>query len=274
MNLLKLTIPMVLVVSMLAGGCDRVQRLEAQNRALSERLELTQSERDQARAELVNLGSGMTTKDSAIAARDMTIDELRADNERKAQALINLKELYKKELDKKPSELVDPRAPLPAKVNAALTAFADKNPNMVEFNKDIGMLKFKSDFTFGLGSATPNATAVAAMAKLVEVLNTEDAVDFSVYVAGHTDDVPVVRTKPMHPNNWYLSVHRAVGVTKVLEAAGLDSSRICAMGFGEWHPIEPNKPGKKGSAKNRRVELWIVPSGAFIQTGVAPMPAE
>ncbi len=265
MNLLKLTIPMVMVVSMLAGGCDRVQQLEAQNRRLSERLELAQGERDQALMDLTRLGADGKAKDGTLAGKDLQIQELQSDNQRKMDALTKLKDMYDALVNAPKAPLPVPSRVLPGKVDAALTAFASKNPGMVEYNSEIGMVKFKSDFTFGLGSATPNVAAVTAMGKLVEVLNTEEAAGFSVYVAGHTDDVPVVRTRAMHPNNWYLSVHRAVGVTKALEAAGLDSSRICAMGFGEWHPVEPNKPGKKGSAKNRRVELWIVPKGAFIQ---------
>jgi flagellar motor protein MotB len=38
------------------------------------------------------------------------------------------------------------------------------------------------------------------------------------------------------------------------------------MGFGEYHPVAPNKPGKKGNQANRRVEIWIVPPGSFLTT--------
>jgi chemotaxis protein MotB len=50
----------------------------------------------------------------------------------------------------------------------------------------------------------------------------------------------------------------------LVDKAGLDPERIGAMGFGEYHPVEPNKPNKKGNPKNRRVEIWIIPPDRFL----------
>jgi len=72
------------------------------------------------------------------------------------------------------------------------------------------------------------------------------------------------QTKRTHPDNWYLSVHRAVAVQKELARAGLAPARIGTMGFSEYHPVEPNAPGNKGNGANRRVEIWIVPPGRFL----------
>ncbi|MBT3279479.1 MAG: OmpA family protein [Phycisphaerales bacterium] len=280
MKMMKLTIPMLIATAMLTGGCtDRIKELEAENRALSARLETVSGERGIAYSERDRLRMENQAKERELAGIQQTIANFEADSSRKAIALEKLYGEYNKVLEelrkeREGGQLEPPGKPLSPKLNKALEDFATKNPDMVEFNSEIGMLKFKSDFTFGLGSATPKATAVAAITKLVEVLQTPDADKFGVYVAGHTDDVPIRRTIKMHPNNWYLSVHRAVGVANALETAGLDSSRICAMGFGEWHPVAPNKPGKKGNALNRRVEIWIVPRGAFLQTGVQEVASE
>jgi len=68
-------------------------------------------------------------------------------------------------------------------------------------------------------------------------------------------------------NRRYLSVHRAVAIKKVMEKAGLAAARIGVMGFGEYHPIAPNKSsgGKnRGNQANRRVEIWIVPPNRFL----------
>jgi chemotaxis protein MotB len=132
------------------------------------------------------------------------------------------------------------------------------------------MIKIKSDLTFKLGSTTPRAEAVAALSKLVTIINDPVVANHHVYIAGHTDNVPVSRpeTKRRHPDNWYLSVHRAVAVKKVMQKAGLAPARIAAMGFGEYHPVAPNKTssaGKKlGNQLNRRVEIWIVPPDRFL----------
>ena len=59
-------------------------------------------------------------------------------------------------------------------------------------------------------------------------------------------------------------MHRAIAVQGVLSKAGLTPARIGAMGFGEYHPVAPNAPGKKGNRLNRRVEIWIVPPDRFL----------
>jgi flagellar motor protein MotB len=39
------------------------------------------------------------------------------------------------------------------------------------------------------------------------------------------------------------------------------ASRLSARGFGEYRPVVPNKPNKKGNAQNRRVEIYLVAKG-------------
>jgi chemotaxis protein MotB len=43
---------------------------------------------------------------------------------------------------------------------------------------------------------------------------------------------------------------------------GIESTRLSVRGFGEFRPIAPNAPDKKGNAANRRVEMFIVYKGA------------
>ncbi|MBI5724041.1 MAG: OmpA family protein [Planctomycetes bacterium] len=156
--------------------------------------------------------------------------------------------------------------PLPPEIDAKLQALAAANGDVMEYDPKYGMVKFKSDLTFAPGSTDVQKSAADVLGKFVEIMNSKEAGGFNVYIAGHTDDMPVSRpeTKQHHPNNWYLSVHRAITVRYVLNKAGLDDSRMCVMGFGEYHPIVPNKPNKKGEEKNRRVEIWIVPPGRFL----------
>jgi flagellar motor protein MotB len=46
-----------------------------------------------------------------------------------------------------------------------------------------------------------------------------------------------------------------------MESNNVESKRLSARGFGEYRPITDNKPGKKGNAQNRRVEIYIVAEG-------------
>ncbi|MCD4823413.1 MAG: OmpA family protein [Phycisphaerae bacterium] len=255
----KITLGVIVFGAMLAaGGCNDKQ-LIAKNRSLSNRLEEIQGEKTQLQAEKDGLASELARQKDAAQTDKTRIEELQNANDVKTKALVKLKKMY--------DELYNmPRGPgmLPKKLNRALKAFAQANPGIAEYDDKYGMVKLKSDLTFGLGSAVVNVDATKALAKLVKILNTNDAKGFAVYVAGHTDNVPIRRVRRKHPTNWYLSVHRAVGVQKALVRAGLAPTRIAVMGFGEYHPILPNNPGKKGNKANRRVEIWIVPAGSFL----------
>jgi chemotaxis protein MotB len=253
-----LIVPAALLL--LSSGCtDEVKRLRAANATLSERNEILEGENEQLKIERDRLSQGGAGGKKLIEEQARKIADLEAANQELKKGLTDLKAMYDSALNR-------PRAPLPAKLNTALQEFAAANPNIAEYDMNNGMVKFKSDLTFPPGEATPNAEASAMLAKLVEILNAPEAKDFAIYVAGHTDDLPIGRpgTRAKHPTNWYLSAHRAVGVEKELTQAGLDPSRVCVMGFGEYHPVEPNQAGHKGNPANRRVEIWIVPAGSFL----------
>jgi chemotaxis protein MotB len=168
--------------------------------------------------------------------------------------------MYKKLLAEQGPGTVGPIRLLPQPLHEALQGFAAEHPEMVEYLPSRGMVKFKSDLTFKPGSDFVTDEAQANLRQFVEILQNPAAREFHVYVAGHTDNMPIQKpeTKRVHPNNWYLSVHRAVAVQDVLADAGLDEERMAAMGFGKWHPLVPNKPNQGGHPKNRRVEIFLV----------------
>ncbi len=242
-------------------GCDRIKQLEAENRTLSARLEkqeqdLNQAEieRDQLREELAESKKALDDKNAMLASLDQGKEELIA-RLRDQEALIEKLKNRKFEVGK-----------LPTGLDMALKEFAAANPDIVTFDSQNGMVKLKSDLTFDPGSTTVNPKASEALNKLGRILDSPQAKSFCIYIAGHTDDMPIAKegTRRRHPDNWYLSVHRAVGVEKAMVKAGIAPSRMCVMGFGEYHPIAPNKAGHRGNVLNRRVELWIVPQGTFL----------
>jgi len=256
----------------LTGGCvslDKYNELRALNTRANEELQKTKSALQQTQAERDTLAGQLSDRDALLKAKQSEIDLLDSNYTKLQGDFAKLDALYKKLLADE--QLPLPIGPiLPQPVDRALRAFAKDNPELVEYLPRFGMVKFKSDFTFDKGSDDVSAGAADALGKLVDILNAQAAAEFHVYVAGHTDDIPIKRasTRRRHPTNWYLSVHRAVEVQKVLVKAGLEPARICAMGFGEYHPVAPNKPNKKGNPKNRRVEIWIVPPGRFLTQAV------
>ncbi|MCE5327683.1 MAG: OmpA family protein [Planctomycetaceae bacterium] len=155
---------------------------------------------------------------------------------------------------------------LPSEVDLALKQFAKENPDLLEYFPKYGMIKFKSDLTFKPGSDNIQETAQTALGRLVTIVNSTPAAKFNIYIAGHTDNMPIAKpeTKRRHPDNWYLSVHRSVAVQQGLVKAGLDPARIGVMGFSQYHPVVANAANDGGNQGNRRVEIWVVPPKMYL----------
>ena len=151
---------------------------------------------------------------------------------------------------------------LPAELSSMLEDWA-KGSDLVSFDAARGIVKFKSDLLFEKGSDEVAPTAMEAVKALCRILNTDQAKEFDIIIAGHTDDVPILKpeTKAKHPSNWYLSAHRAISVLDVMTGNGIVSERASIRGFGEYRPIVPNELDKKGNPQNRRVEIYIIPKG-------------
>ncbi len=252
-----------------ASGCvSKVEydKARALCRRANEELRKSQETLQAAQDEKAAMSARLANSDRTLAAKQKEIALLEEKGSNLQESLDKLKALYDKARQTDVPPPIGSIVVLPAPVDKALRGFAKMNPELVEYLPQYGMVKFKSDFTFDKGSDDVSDEAIKALGKLVEILNGEAASIFHVYVAGHTDDIPIRKpaTLRRHPTNWYLSVHRAVEVQKELVKANLAPGRIGAMGFGEYHPIEPNKPGKKGNVKNRRVEIWIVPPDRFL----------
>jgi chemotaxis protein MotB len=158
--------------------------------------------------------------------------------------------------------LLSSGAALPVELGTMLEDFA-KEHDMVTYDSSRGIVKFKSDLLFEKGSDKVASTAVEAVKLLCEIMNSEEAEQFDVIIAGHTDDIPIQRpaTREKHPTNWHLSAHRAISVLNVMTTNNIASERMSIRGFGEYRPFAENKPDKKGNPQNRRVEIYIVPKG-------------
>ena len=153
---------------------------------------------------------------------------------------------------------------LPIELSNALADWAGQaDGELVSYDEKTGIVRFKSDLLFDKGQDTVQAEAQRQLTYLAEILNSSAANAFDVLIVGHTDDVPILKpaTLVKHPTNWHLSAHRAIAVEKILAESGLAQTRLAVMGMGQFRPIEPNKPGRKGNPRNRRVEIYIVPAG-------------
>jgi chemotaxis protein MotB len=153
-------------------------------------------------------------------------------------------------------------AALPVELSTMLEDFAEKH-DMVTFDSSRGVIRFKSDLLFEKGSDKVDSSAIPAVKSLCGILNSEEAKELDVIIAGHTDDIPIMKpeTRVKHPTNWHLSAHRAIAVLNVMASNKIESKRMSVRGFGEHRPFVENKPNKGGNPQNRRVEIYIVAKG-------------
>lgn len=253
------TVLAVFILSMgmaFVSGCgSELADLRLQNDTQARRIGQLTSELEAARLQLDQLKRQLA---AAEQSGGVEVDSLR-------QKIAALEEdlAKKEELIQSMQERLMGVSPLPVELSSALEDFAAQN-DMVEFDADRGLVKFKTDLLFELASDTVTTTAAEVVRTLCGILNTDEAKEFDIIVAGHTDDIRIAlpATKAAHPTNRHLSSHRAISVAAVLEGCGLEPKRMSTRGFGEYRPVAPNAPGKKGNPKNRRVEIFIVPSGA------------
>lgn len=102
---------------------------------------------------------------------------------------------------------------------------------------------------FNSGSATLQPEALGLLHKLTPNLL---ALPGSITVEGHSDDVAIKTVR--FPSNWELSAARAAAVVRALEAFGVPSHRLGALGLADSRPVTDD-PARR--SENRRVEIVI-----------------
>lgn len=251
----------VIIVLVLLGamtfvsGCgSEMQDLRLQNDTQRRRISDLESELQAARLQLDQLRRQLEV---AGQTGDVEIDALR-------QKVAALEEdvAKKEQLIKSMQDRLMGVSPLPVEISSALEDFA-RGSDMVEYDSERGLVRFKSDLLFERGSDKVTATAAATIKTLSGILNSPTAQEFDIIVAGHTDDMRIARpeTRAAHPTNRHLASHRAISVAAVMENDGIAPTRLSTRGFGEYRPAEENAPDRGGNPVNRRVEIYIVPQG-------------
>ncbi|MCG3177793.1 MAG: hypothetical protein BIFFINMI_00113 [Phycisphaerae bacterium] len=151
-------------------------------------------------------------------------------------------------------------------VDEALKALAQRNG--LEYDARLGLVRFSTDLLFDLGSTKIRPEVEKSLAEFARVINMDEAKQYDVIIAGHTDDVRIAKPETLRvtPTNWHLSAYRACAVLLDLQKDGVSADRMSAMGFGETRPRVANK-GRGGTPENRRVEVFLVPKGSVASAG-------
>jgi len=81
-----------------------------------------------------------------------------------------------------------------------------------------------------------------------------------IRIVGHTDSDPIrSKYRRIYPSNWELSSARAAAVARFFQkTVGIDPERMEIIGMAFTQPVADNET-KEGKARNRRVEVIIVP---------------
>lgn len=117
------------------------------------------------------------------------------------------------------------------------------------------VMRLQSSLVFDSGSAELKGEAKVFLRELCPMFL---EVENPIRVEGHTDNVPIYTEE--FPSNWELSAMRAVNVLKYLVSeCHLNPGRVSAAGYAEFRPIADNNT-EEGRARNRRVELVILPT--------------
>jgi flagellar motor protein MotB len=247
--------------SLLMGATGCVST--AEYKSLQTNLQEAQRQIAEMQSDILGLRKHISDLEAQIAAKDELLGKLKGGD----SALLKERDLLAAELaaaKKKLNELLALGAGKPIldePINNALRDLAAMYPDLLEFDEKLGMIRFKSDMTFDLGSTDVKPRAKDALKVLAGILNRPEIAKHEIRVVGHTDDVPIkVMAGKLSPDNWYLSTNRAHAVLAVLRGDGVSEARGQAAGWGEQRPIGPNAPGHKGSEKNRRVEVYILPT--------------
>ena len=114
--------------------------------------------------------------------------------------------------------------------------------------------------TFQTGQAVVSDSLISSVNELVKKISASPG--HHVVIEGHTDNTPVQATaEKQYQDNMDLSFLRAEAIAGMLVENGISRERISVIGYGDTRPVTDNNTNE-GRAKNRRVEIKLVPEKA------------
>jgi chemotaxis protein MotB len=249
------------------AGCvpqEKYNALKLDRDRLNEQLGNAERELALLRGESSALREGMGATSGALSGKDAMIANLQAQN-------ADLQRQYDDAMRRLQDALGRTGATaLPEPLSNELSAWAQQNPDLVEFDPAKGIVKFKSDVTFAVGDASLQPNAKQAIDRFAQILNSPAAAQYELMVAGHTDNTPVSNPETKrkgHHDNWFLSAHRAISVADALMDQRVAPNRVAVVGYADQRPVAANVDAR-GKAANRRVEVLILPTtvkGSVVQ---------
>ena len=123
-------------------------------------------------------------------------------------------------------------------------------------NPVTGGIVLDAGVLFGPGSGDlRHGAAEPVLDRLVAEMTRPEAHDLTARIEGHTDDLPINKSK--NKDNWELAGKRALAVLHYLEEHGVAPERLSFAGYGSYRPIDA-RATKDARAQNRRVEVLLL----------------
>jgi chemotaxis protein MotB len=124
----------------------------------------------------------------------------------------------------------------------------------IEMGRDGLVISLREAGFFDSGSAVPRPETLPALRQIAAAIG---HTGYDVRVEGHTDNIPIHSAE--FDSNWELSSARATRIARLLlDLNAISPDRLAAAGYAEFHPVASNATAE-GRAKNRRVDLVVLP---------------
>ena len=124
----------------------------------------------------------------------------------------------------------------------------------IRIGKDGLVISLREAGFFDSGSAMPRKESLETMKQIAAEIA---QMPYDLRVEGHTDNIPIHTAA--FDSNWELSSARATDIARVLLSLhAVTPERLSAAGYAEYHPVDTNDTAE-GRARNRRVDLVIMP---------------
>lgn len=148
--------------------------------------------------------------------------------------------------DYKPGEV--PATPAAAAAAPAALPSASGDPAVAYCTKALSGEDTSGKILFGPGSSDIAASSHATLKKIAKLL--QECGDVTIEVGGYTDNVG------SSGGNKSLSEERAKAVAEYLTSAGVETTKLKAVGHGDERPIASNDTAE-GRKMNRRIEFAV-----------------
>lgn len=146
----------------------------------------------------------------------------------------------------------------------ALAGLRGADGTDMSFDPKKGVWTFGTDLLFDSGSFTVGPKGMEILRKFADAYRGQN---MRFRIVGHTDNAPIVRANTKSrldtDTNMELSSNRAMAVYAQLLKFNLPESRFAEIvGMGNSSPAAPNDKNSVNRKKNRRVEIFLVKTGA------------